>query len=182
MLLLYLRCYLAADNISLLVRAACVSSASCTWRPVLALSTEVGILNECLVIVRRLFVPTSSAGQTSHPFYWCYWSPLNVASFSLLAGISVAARESTRLSLLIWATLATRLTSRQAVNIDMIEQEWWKADAPQINIFAACHHSEICHRWNAEQHRVYRSISFCSCSQTFFFYYFILFILNPNDE
>lgn len=49
-----------------------------------------------LIMVWWLFVPTSSAGQTCHPFCFgqsWYWSVLSVASFSLLAGISVAVRE-----------------------------------------------------------------------------------------
>lgn len=60
-----------------------------------------------LIMVWWLFVPTSSAGQTCHPFYFgesWYWSLLSVASFSLLAGISVSVRENTSLPICLGHT------------------------------------------------------------------------------
>lgn len=76
------------------------------------------------IMARRLFVPTSYAGQTRHPFHFGqsgYWSPLSVASFSLLERLSVAARENT-LRPIIWAPLTASLKSRQVANIDIVLQ------------------------------------------------------------
>lgn len=133
---------------------------SCSWLHyrVQSLCTQLGALKglslfslllwasctNALIMVWWLFVPTSSAGQTCHPFYFAqswYWSLLSVASFSLL-GISVAARENTPL---LTYLLHTRHTSYIQTSWKHWYggAEWWKADALQVNIFAAWHCSEI---------------------------------------
>lgn len=59
---------------------------------------------------------------------------LSVASFSTSAGISVAVREKHSSPYL---SGPTRLTSRQAVNIDMLQQKGGKVELLRANIFCS---------------------------------------------
>lgn len=92
-----------------------------------------------LIMVWWLFVPTSSAGRTCHPFCFAqswYWSFLSVAAFSLL-GISVASRVK-YLSAPHWPHIQTSWKHWYG------GAEWRKADALRVNIFSAAWHcSEI---------------------------------------
>lgn len=121
-----------------------VSSASCSWRSVLVLSAVVGILHECSD--NGLMTFCSNKFSRSDVSSILLWSELVLicpkCGFFFSLSRDFCSSERKILLSYLGHTCHTSYIQTSCKHW-YGTTEWWKAEALQVNIFAAWYHSEI---------------------------------------